>query len=46
MQINILNYKNWHTNIKSLINQLNRILFIIIINKIIYNFMIRLCKIL
>ena len=46
MQINILNSKNWYIKIKSLINQYNRILFYIMINKIIYNLMIRLYKIL
>ena len=42
MQITILNYKNWHIKMISLINKSSKILFYIIINRIIYSLIIRL----
>ena len=46
MQINILNNKNRYIKITNLINKINKILFYIITNNIIYSSVIRLHKIL
>ena len=46
MQINILNNKNWYIKVINSISKLNRILFYIITNKIIYNLVIKLYEIL
>ena len=46
MRINILDNKNRYIKVISLMNKFNKTLFYIIINKIIYNLILKLCKIL